>query len=367
MATLRFKKDGTPYVDFRAQGLRCRPEFTSLKDAKKFLPLADANPVEAYRLWQESIADVPGALAPSESISFKEKLESFKEDYCTKRMNRNDMSRIMSQLFDFVIERATLKNGFKVDDLDIKAVDLDYYTGFQSHLIKTGISNSSVNRYLSTVKTFVKRMYKAGYIPVNYAALMESLPVETVKREAWKDGDTPKLIAKLIEMNGDPVLVDIARSMEFTPFGPTDFARLKWTMVRFDLGEIAIFRMKGRGRRDWNVPMILGYQKLLLEIRKRHEVAGFAQPNDHVYATTEFKPVKPVWVSKSLERARKAAGISTVPYSSRHRIISLLANKTDRDTASKFAGHTSLRTTEKHYLVGGDEDFRKKVKEAFAE
>lgn len=366
MASLRFKSDGTPYVDFRCQGKRFRPEFLTTRDAQKFLRLADVNPVEAYRFWQESIAEDGPILAAAESVSLKDKVKSFKENYCAKKSGATDMKRTMDQFFDFVIERARLSTGRKVEDVDIKAVTLDDVEGFQSHLSRR-LENASVNRYFTTVKTFFKRMAKAQYVLINFAALVDNLRVETRMRDAWRTEDTAALIEKLCESKSDQVLVDIARSMEVSPFGPIDFARLKWRMIDLEAGQIDTYRLKGRGRREWPVPLVPGYRKVLMAIKKRHEGMGLGGPDDHVYLDRDSRPIKAGWVSKSLERARKAAGIDRVPYSSRHKIITYVASKTDRDTAAKFAGHASVKTTEKHYLGSMNEDFNKKVKEAFAD
>lgn len=365
MASLRFKKDGTPFVDFRWQGKRLRPEFLSAKEAIKFQRFADANPAEAYQLWQESVIEQESSVtAPVTMVSLKEKVECFKTDYCSKRCRASDMRFHITRFRDFVINHASQREGYVIEDVDLRRVVLEDFEAFQTKLVKNGLSNSSVNRNFATIKTFFKRAFRAQYTSVDYAALIETLPVESVQREAWISEDTPRLISELVEREADQVLIDIVQSMAFSPFGPIDFARLQWRAVNFEVGEINTFRMKGRGRREWNVPLILGYQALLLEIRRRHEAAGFGKPSDYVYLDKCNKPVIPGWVSKSLERARKSVGITQVPYSSRHRIITLVAEKTDRDTASRFAGHASVRTTEKHYLVGGNENFRNKIKEA---
>lgn len=367
MASLRFKNDGTPFVDFRVQGKRFRPEFFSATDAQKFVTLANANPVAAYEFWQECLNQTSAVVAAPEKISLKEKIDGFKRDYCSRRSNSTDMKRVMTKFFDFLCANATAKAQQKIDDLDIKAIDVEDFEEFQNQLTTSGLSNASVVRYMSTVKTFYKRAYKAQYIPVDYAGLVDNLSVTSVKRLPWRETDTTKLIAKLEERNADPVLTDVVQSMLWSPFGPIDFARLKWRILNFETGEINTFRMKGRGKRDWHVPMLFGYKQILFEIRGRHEAMGFGKPDDYVYLDRKFKSINPGWVSKSLERARKDAGIDRVPYSSRHRIISLVASKTDRDTASRFGGHASVKTTEKHYLVGGNNEFREKVKEAFAE
>jgi integrase/recombinase XerD len=364
MATLRFKKNGTPYVDFRVQGQRYRPEFLSVKDAQKFEKLANVDPLQAFELWQDSLNAVEVS-APA--LSLREKVESFKEDYCSKRTRAIDMRLHIQSMFDFVIERASKRAKTKLDDISLLEVKLEDLSAFQTHLVKRGLVNASVNRYFATVKTFFKRMYLAQYIPVNYAGLVENLKVELIKREAWTDEDSKALIAELTKREVDPVLIDLVRSMDFSPFGPLDFARLRWNMIDFDSGKIHTFRMKGKGRREWTVPMLLGYQKLLLEIRKRHEALGLGRPQDFVYLDRESQGLDAGWVSKSLERARKDAKITHVPYSSRHRIISAVAEKTDVRTASKFAGHSSIKTTEAHYIVGGDDGFVSKVKEAFEE
>jgi site-specific recombinase XerD len=364
MAKLGFKKNGTPFVDFRVQGTRYRPEFLSIKDAQKFEKLANANPVHAYELWQDSLSSVE---VPAPALSLREKVESFKADYCSKRTRSNDMKFHIQSMFDFLIERASTRAKTKLDDLSLIDVKLEDLSAFQTHLVNKGLVNASVNRYFTTVKTFFKRMYLAQYVPVNYSGLIENLKVQLVKREAWTEDDSKALIAELKKKEWDQVLIDVVHSMEFSPFGPLDFARLRWDMIDFNTGKIRTIRMKGKGQRDWIVPMLLGYQKLLLDIRKRQEAIGLGRAQDFVYLDKECQPLKAGWVSKSLERARKDAQIVHVPYSSRHRIISAVAEKTDVRTASKFAGHASIKTTETHYIVGGDDGFVNKVKEAFEE
>jgi integrase len=359
MASLRFKKDGTPFVDFRYQKDRYRPEFESVREAQKFESLANANVTEAYLLWQQSVAAQPTLTGAREAISLKGKVESFKENYCSQKSRPNEMKSHIDRLFCFITERRS------ADDVAVSSDLLDDVEAFQTSLINDCLANSSINRYFATIKTFFSRLYRAQQIEINISDLIQALPVTAKKRDLWENDSTSRLVSELISRGSDQVLVDIAESMELTPFGPIDFARLKWSMIDFDLGEIRTIRCKGKGLRDWVVPMPLSYQALLLKIKKRHEAVGFGKPADHVYLTSAFLPVLPGRVSKSLERARKAAGIGQVPYSSRHRMITNVAEKAGRDVASKFAGHASVKTTEKHYLGEDLEKFREKMKEAF--
>lgn len=364
MAKLRFKKSGTPFVDFRAHGKRHRPEFTRLKDAQKFLILADTDPIEAYGYWMKSQSPKEADRNAS-FLSLKEKIESFKENYCAKRVNAKIMQNLMDTFFTFLI------NKYHVTDLDIREIIFEDLEDFQTHLKKTGrrkktgISKASVNRYFSTIKTFFKRQFMARAIPVDVSALIENFDIDVVQRGAWQTESTPLLIKSLENKNADPALVEIVKSSEWSPFGPIDYARLKWKHIDFTGGEIRTFRMKGKGKRDWIVPLIDGYRDVLKSILKRHKAAGFGGPDDYVYLDKAWKEIGPGWVSKNLERHRKALGIKEVPYSSRHRIITEIAKRTDRDTASKFAGHASIRTTEKHYLISDDKDLKKKIKDAF--
>lgn len=361
MASLRFKKNGAPFVDFRVHGERYRPEFLSIKEAQKFQRLADAAPVEALKLWNESVSQQRVVFAGEEIVSLSEKTKSFKDDYCSRRTNARDMKRVMDRFLSFIVNRK------QTDIVDISSVGLDDLCAFQTHLA-IGIEPASVNRYFTTVKTFFKRAQAAGYIKVNYAPLVEGLAVTFTQREhVWDASDTPKLVRRLLETERAQVLIDIARSLDFVPFGPTDFGRIKWRALDADGGVIRTYRLKGKGRRDWNVPIAPGYQALLLAIRTRQMLSGLGGPSDYVYAHEDGRAISAGWVSKAFERARKAVGINAVPYTSRHRVITLVNDSADLKTASKFAGHASVTTTEKHYVVSKDEDFNSKVRGAFAE
>jgi integrase len=205
----------------------------------------------------------------------------------------------------------------------------------------------------------------ARVIPVDISAFIETLQVESAQRDMWKDESTQKMIDRLESEGLDRVLIEIVQSNEWAPFGPTDYARLKWSQIDFDAGMIRAFRLKGKGKRDWNIPILPGLRVILKTILKRHKQAGFGAPNDFVYLDKEWKKINPGWVSTTLGRCRKALGIKEVTYSSRHRIITQVAEKTDRDTASKFAGHASIRTTEKHYLIANEDDLKNKIKKAY--
>jgi integrase len=361
VASLRFKKDGTPFIDFRAEGKRYRPEFERLKDAQKFLNLADADPKEALKFWLDSLAEPAVEIVDAEFFSLVAKAGNFKAHYCAKRTNVVDMRKIMDRFVAFVLIRK------KAKDCCLTVISMDDLEAFQEHLAESGIVAASVNRYFATIKTFFKRMQRAGYIKVNFAPLVEGLEEEHKKRPVWKDGDTEKLVGELLKREWDTVLVYIAKSMEFTPFGPKDFRRLTWQKMDLAHGIVRTFRMKGKGKRDWDVPIALGYHKLLLEIRNRQLEQGTWQEDGFVYLKESGKPINPTWVSKSFERARKAVGIECVPYTSRHRVINKVDKAFDLKTASRFAGHASTKTTERHYVVQEDEEFNNKVKEAFAE
>lgn len=367
MASLRFKKDGTPFVDFYAHGKRHRPEFenskTGRKDARNFEAIAENDPIEAYDLWMETL-NLKNPVKTADFISFVSKVEAFKENYCSKRVRGNEMKRVMDYLVEFIKEK------YGKEDVDIRHLvfeDLE-----ELHLImqkkgrrrKAGVSNASVNRYFSTIKTFFKRQFLARVIPVDISVFVEPLPVAEVQREAWKDGSTEKMVEKLQSENKDPVLIDIVKSNEWTPFGPMDYSRLTWAKIDFKSSMVRTIRLKGKRPREWNVVILKGYEEILKDILKRQKANGLGSPEDFVYLTSDHKPIEPMRISKALERCRKALGIKEVPYASRHRILRKVADKTSRDTARQFAGHASIRTTEKHYLGREDDAVHAKIKEA---
>lgn len=349
MAKLRFKKNGTPFIDFRVSGKRHRPEFLTRKDAEKFLNLADADPNEALAYWLEG----SGATA----VYLKDRVETFKKEHCATRVRGSEMDHHLDRMSDFLKER------FSIDAIEISVIQGRDLKAFQDHL-KGTLAAASVNRYFSTIKTFFKDLFEREITAVNLSDLVSTLDVQTQKREAISLDEIKKLAVMLGTRGADQVLIDVVKSMEVSPFGPIDFARLRWRDIDFEVGEINTTRMKGKGQRDWHVPLIFGYHKLLREIRSRQMTNGFGRPGDYVYLDRKWRSINPGWVSKSLQRAREAAGIEHVPYTSRHRIITELAKKTNRDLASQFAGHGSVKTTEDFYLVGGNEDFRNRVKDA---
>lgn len=365
MATIRFKKkNGAPFVDFRAHGKRHRPEFLTVKEAKKFAYLADKDPLEAYQYWMDS--QRPEAAGKDGNyLSFKDKVESFKKNYCDKRKTSKEMVRVMDELVSYI------QNKYNQSDVDIRNLIFEDLEDYQRYLRKHGLSQrgqitgASVNRYFTTIKTFFKRQFKARQIMVDISSLIENYDETPKAREMWKEESTPKLIDYLETNEKDRVLSDIVKCNQWSPFGPIDYARLRWKNIDLKEGMIHTIRAKGKGEKPWPVPLLPEFKEFLKRLKKEHESSGFGAPGDFVFVNKEWAPIDPQWVSSTLRRARVALGIKEVTYSTRHKIISDITKRIDRDTASRFAGHSSIKTTEKHYIKADNEDIKRKIDDAY--
>lgn len=420
MASLRFKTkviDGkeskVPFVDFRFRGKRYRPEFEDVKSAMKFEALANQDPESAYQLYDESRGnDTPTSSGEQSSLLLIDEVRNFLRYAEDQDSFKNTFKHVLMMLNFFGYSRADIEERlfYPLDEtsgkelvqasevyllsrsqLDIRLVTFPKWVSasqrpkiylqnittddiekLQKALLKEAkLKQSSVNRYFATVRRFFARCVETDKLDKTPCRSTKDHVMRWKRKreeDFWDDSVCKKMDIHLAQVGAEDCLRLANFTMSQTAFGPTDMSRLTWETHDFANDLIHTFRKKGAGVEEWEVIMTPEYKARMLALREERFALGLAKPSDFIFLRRSLEPMDPQWMSNSFRRYRKQLGIPVVPYGSRAFIVTKIGRKLGIVAASKAAGHSNTRTTERHYYADEEgAEQRAKVQRALEE
>lgn len=272
-------------------------------------------------------------------IKLKEFSELFIENYSkvNKRSWKDDQDRLrwINDLFG---------------DITLSELSPIHVERLKSEKLKEGVTKTTVNHYLKTLK----RMYNIA-ISWGYA---ERNPVRGVKFFSERDAQRERILTeeeedRLLEAASAhlrPILV-VALS---TGMRRAEILNLKWKHVDFKKREIFIEKSKNGSPRKIDINSALLDELTRLKNRINNQQYVFINPRTG-------KPYKKV--QRSFERARSNAKIEELRFHDlRHTFASRLIERgVDIVKVKEFLGHSTVRTTERY--IHPDREEKKKAVE----
>jgi integrase len=231
--------------------------------------------------------------------------------------------------------------------MELSPVDVEK---FKSHKLKEGVTNTTVNHYLKTLKRMFNIAITWGYAKEN--------PVKGIKFYSERDSLRERILTeeeegRLLEAASGHLrpILNVALN---TGMRRGEILNLKWTHVDFKAGEIFIEKTKS------GTPRTIDINSDLLDELTRLKV----ETNNKLYVFINPKTAKPYKkLQRSFERARQKASIEDLRFHDlRHTFASRLIEKgVDIIKVKDFLGHSTLRTTERY--IHPDREERKKAVE----
>lgn len=245
--------------------------------------------------------------------------------------------------------------------LGIENVDADLVRGWLASLVDNGYSATSVNRKLSSLKSFYRFMLRNHYIEVNPVAMLSGRKKPKRVPEVVRDRDMERLIDTMpdegFEAVRDRLIVDV--------FYETGIRRAE--LVGLDVADVDFSsrQVKVLGKRDKEriVPIgggLVGAIRSYLDVR-----AGVARC-DALFVSSRGTRISPTKVYGVVRAALGAVpGLKKCsPHVLRHSFATaMLDNGADLESVRELLGHNELGTTQ-IYTHSSFEELKKIYKQA---
>ncbi len=233
---------------------------------------------------------------------------------------------------------------FEIDA--IETVHYNYIRSWIVSMVNQGISNRTINRKTSSLKTFYKFLQKTEVISVNPLSKHKSLKVQKKSQIPF----TPKEV--------DAVLEDLVDENDFTAlrnklmvelFYATGLRRIELINIQLKDVDLSnkLIKVLGKRNKERYVPILpsvgntlTSYLKLRSTIKVKEEALFITDKGVKVYETLVYRVINS-YFSKVSTKVKKS------PHILRHTFATQLLNQgADLNSVKELLGHSSLAATQ---------------------
>jgi len=215
----------------------------------------------------------------------------------------------------------------------------EYYniTSYMNQMLSRGTANKTVNNTLCAIKSL------CSYISENYkihnpAQSIKKLPEEDAEANFWTEDEYQSVLIKSPDFVRSWI-----RFIAHTGLRATEFCNLKWRNCDLKHRTMTIIG-KGRKRRT------IGLNDMALGILNKMKESRFIAPDGRVFLNNN-KPMTRYMLGWHIGEACRNAGLTGGgPHAARHYFATqLLLTGKPMVVVSALLGHSSIKTTERHY------------------
>jgi Site-specific recombinase XerD len=252
--------------------------------------------------------------------------EEFVKHLISLGKSENTISAYLRDLKDLIeFSRVLNKNVLELDKGDFRF--------FVPFLQKRDLSPSTINRKISSLKTYYRFLMKRGYIKEDPLKVIQK---PKIPNRIPRPVDTDKILQVLKSWeakNDDEILArDIITVLYSTGLRISELLSLKGKDV--DLSNMVV-RVRGKGGKYRNVPIV----RICAEVLERY-IKG---PEDRLFNINRFKAYR--MIRKIFEKIAKVNGVH--PHTLRHSFATHLVERgADLKTVQEILGHSKLSTTQ---------------------
>ena len=214
-----------------------------------------------------------------------------------------------------------------------KPLKIEWIIKYKDKLVEKEYKNSTYNRKLSSIRAFLKFLYKLGVLEIDYSLLRN-------KRDARKPPVyiSKDLIEQAMTKDRDGLIV---RLMYATGLRVSEITKLKVSDVLFDTGFI---RIKGKGKKERFVPV----DKITLELLKNYlSGRNYTTSKDFVFLSNRKRAFTRQGLWKIIKRKFRKIGVELKPHTLRHMFAThMLENGANIRAVQEMLGHESITTTQ---------------------
>jgi integrase/recombinase XerC len=228
---------------------------------------------------------------------------------------------------------------------DIENVAYGQIRSWIVSLVDQGISNNSINRKVSSLKSFYKFLQKSNQIEFNPLAKHKALKVEKKVQVPFSKTE----IVEVLEDFGEEDFVSLRNKLIVELFYSTGIRRIELINIKvanINLEEKSI-RVLGKRNKERQVPLIasvfetlLKYIKVKDEINPNQEYLFITEKGNKIYETLVYRIINKYFSNVS-SKVKKS------PHILRHSFATHLLNEgADLNSVKELLGHSSLASTQ---------------------
>jgi integrase/recombinase XerC len=227
---------------------------------------------------------------------------------------------------------------------------------YLTHLYNKKIKRITVNRKISSLRSFYKYLLRAGKINSNPAEMVQTPKIEKYMPTFLSVDETFQLLNAQGD-NSASGLRDHAMLELFYSSGLRLSELAGLNVTDFDFGQ-ALVKLRGKGKKERIVPVgkpalqtINDYIKKTAEVRKKYEDNIFKNP---LFLNSRGERITARSIARIVDATTVKSGIGRKisPHALRHSFATHLLNAgADLRSIQELLGHASLSTTQKYTAV----------------
>lgn len=212
-------------------------------------------------------------------------------------------------------------------------------------LMEEGLKPTTVNRKLSTLKSFFKYLRMMDLVKVNPASKVRNLKLPTKIPTYVRKQEADRLFDDLSKLDIENPLESTVMSLLYnTGIRRAELIALKSADVDFNRCQIKVL---GKGKKERIVP--LGREAV--EVLRKYQIFrdGLNIPSNHFFILPNGKPLYPKWVYNCVNKwlSQYSNVEKKSPHVLRHSFAThLLQNGAEIAAIKELLGHTSLASTQ---------------------
>lgn len=257
--------------------------------------------------------------------------EDFLRFLSAKNYSTNTLEVYSKDLNDFFLFLDILNED------DIPKVHSDEIRNYIQHLSELGLSSRSINRKLSSIKSFFKYQCKKNANPYNPAALVKTLKTQKKRQIPLTSAEITTAISS--ESNEETALmIDLFYQCGLRR---NELRMLKISNVDFSKNVITIL---GKGNKWRNIPIS---EELAVKIKSH--LNSKKTISEYIFSNTNGKPYSPSTIYLKIKHSvsPNSNKVKNSPHMLRHSFAThLLQNGADLNSVKELLGHSSLNTTQ---------------------
>lgn len=236
---------------------------------------------------------------------------------------------------------------FEVEDL--RAVHYSMIRKWIVNLVEEGLSNRTINRKISALKSFYKFLQKTKQI--ERSPLAAHIPLKAAKKEQLPFSE--KEIAQALESVDSVTFEDFRDKLVLELFYTTGIRRAELLAIQLadlDLGS-AMVKIRGKGRKERYVPLLASVTSTIrdyLDMRKAH-LSEHGETSGYLFLNGKGRPMSPAQVGGIVRKYfdRVSTKPKKSPHVLRHSFAThLLDQGADLHSVKELLGHSSLAATQ---------------------